>query len=168
MQNLENLRDARTALQRLITMNNVGNVQEVPDARAFVVTDFAPQVAAVYRQVRAMDAARARVRPRVEFVALKSALAERLVPVLQEMSGLSAKTPAAGRPPEGAAPSAPPLRIVADPWTNQVIVSGPSEQVEKVLLVIPRLDRPAAPRPEVPPALEKPPAAPDSTKPAPR
>ena len=36
VRNIDNLRDARTALQRIITQNNIGSVQEVPAARAFV------------------------------------------------------------------------------------------------------------------------------------
>lgn len=50
-----NLREARTALQRLVSPNNVGFVAELPDARALLVTDFAPQVVAVYRALQAMN-----------------------------------------------------------------------------------------------------------------
>ncbi|MBL9088766.1 MAG: hypothetical protein JNM10_16630 [Planctomycetia bacterium] len=51
---LDDLREARTALQRLVTGNNVGSVTELPSARAFLVTDFAPQAVAVYRAIQAM------------------------------------------------------------------------------------------------------------------
>lgn len=51
---LDDLREARVALQRLLTANNVGSVTELPAARAFLVTDFAPQAVAVYRAVQAM------------------------------------------------------------------------------------------------------------------
>lgn len=51
---LDDLREARAAMQRLVTGNNVGSVTELPSARALLVTDFAPQAVAVYRAVQAM------------------------------------------------------------------------------------------------------------------
>src|SRR5205814_2568134 len=49
---LDNLRDMATALRRLVTQNNVGSIQEISDAHLVVVTDFAPNVAQVYRTLR--------------------------------------------------------------------------------------------------------------------
>jgi len=60
---VDDLREARTALQRLVTGNNVGAVTELPQARAFLVTDFAPQAVAVYRAIQAMKAGRGAQRP---------------------------------------------------------------------------------------------------------
>ena len=51
---VSNLREVRTALQRLVSGNNVGSVTELPDAGAFLVNDFAPQAVAIYRAVQAM------------------------------------------------------------------------------------------------------------------
>jgi hypothetical protein len=51
---VSNLREARAALGRLVSPNNVGSVTELPDAGAFLVTDFAPQAVAVYRALQAM------------------------------------------------------------------------------------------------------------------
>jgi hypothetical protein len=53
---LTSLRDARQALSRIVTQQNIGNVTEVPDASLFIVTDFAPNVCAIYRLVRQMEA----------------------------------------------------------------------------------------------------------------
>lgn len=51
---VSNLREVRAALQRLVSGNNVGSVTELPDAGAFLVSDFAPQAVAIYRAVQAM------------------------------------------------------------------------------------------------------------------
>jgi hypothetical protein len=51
---LDDLREARAAVQHLVTGNNVGSVTELPSARAFLVTDFAPQAVAVYRALQAL------------------------------------------------------------------------------------------------------------------
>ena len=76
VKNMDNLRDARTALQRMITQNNIGSVQELPAARAFLVTDFAPNVVAIYRTIRRMDVL-PEARPlRTEFFELKHAAAQ--------------------------------------------------------------------------------------------
>lgn len=60
---VDDLRDARAALQRLVSGNNIGSVTELTQARAILVTDFAPQAVAVYRAVQAMKPGRAAPRP---------------------------------------------------------------------------------------------------------
>ena len=55
VENMTDLRNARNALTRIVTGSNIGNVTEVPAAKAFVVTDFAPNVVAIYRLLREMD-----------------------------------------------------------------------------------------------------------------
>ena len=60
VEHMRDLRSARSALQRLVTMQNIGNVTEVPGSRTFIITDFAPNVAAIYRLVKDMDAAAGR------------------------------------------------------------------------------------------------------------
>lgn len=149
VENMENLRDARAALQRIITANNIGNVQEVPDARCFVVTDFAPNVVAIWRLVRQMDAGAKKPAPTVQYVALAKARAEKMVGVLWDLFP-------AGRPPadaKGPTPSDPrALKIVADPWTNQIVLSGAPSDVDAVRAVIAKLDLPQAP----PPSDDKP------------
>ncbi len=140
VENMENLHDARTALQCMVTANNIGNVQEVPDAHCFVLTDFAPNVVAMVRAIRQMDAKAVRPAPRVEYVPLAKARVENLAPVLWDLFP-------AGRP--SADPKAPPpdpraLRIVPDPWTNQIVLSGDPSAIASVRSVIGHLDRDAA------------------------
>ena len=55
VENMPDLRNARNALSRLVTQQNIGNVTEVPAAGAFVVTDFAPNVVSIYRLIKEMD-----------------------------------------------------------------------------------------------------------------
>ena len=85
VKNIDNLRDARTALQRIVTANNIGNVQEVPAARSFVVTDFAPNVVAIYRLLKQMDVQPQGKTVRQQYFALNYALAEDIEPILQDL-----------------------------------------------------------------------------------
>ena len=55
MEHMQDLRNARNALTRIVTGQNIGNVTEVPSAKTFVVTDFAPNVVAIYRLLKQMD-----------------------------------------------------------------------------------------------------------------
>ncbi len=85
VKNIDNLRDARTALQRIITQNNIGSVQEVPAARAFVVTDFAPNVVAIYRLLKEMDVQPEGKKVQQKYLPLDFALAEDIEPILQDL-----------------------------------------------------------------------------------
>jgi type II secretory pathway component GspD/PulD (secretin) len=153
--NMENLRDARNALNRIVTGQNIGNVTEVPDARAFVVTDFAPNVVAIYRLLKEMDvgtppdAAEAAAREVVfEAVRLKHAKAAEAVSVLTQHFAAPAAPPARQRTPQQApslVPALPGLKIHADPRLNQVLVTGMRKDVNRVLEVIGAMDQPLTP-----------------------
>lgn len=56
--NSANLRDVRTVLARLVTGQNIGSVQELPELGAIVITDFAPSVVQIYRLVQQLNAAK--------------------------------------------------------------------------------------------------------------
>jgi type II secretory pathway component GspD/PulD (secretin) len=141
--NLDSLRDASTALRRLVTSNNIGSVQELPDAKVFVVTDFAPNVVQIWRTIRAMDAGAARRRPQVETIRLGQARAEKLVPVLEQLTG-SRAAPAPGAPP--APDVGTRLRVAADVATNTLVVVGTAEDIALVKDVVEKLDQPEKPR----------------------
>jgi type II secretory pathway component GspD/PulD (secretin) len=150
--NLTELREARTALQRLITQNNIGSVQEVPAARAFVVTDFAPNVAVIYRTIRQMDVPPAAV-PTAEskrvspvYMVLKHAKASKVAFALHELFDEPAPAPgprATPTPTPGAAPAAPPSpapRISSDDDGNQVIVIATAEDAATIADVVRHMD----------------------------
>lgn len=150
--NLTELRDARTALQRLVTQNNIGSVQEVPAARAFVVTDFAPNVAVIYRAIQAMDVPpppppvveATRVGP--AYFVLKHARARTVAAVLRQ---LFPEDPAPSRPVAPgaaaaaavpAAPARPTPRISDDEDSNQVVVIAHAEDLATIKDVVLHLD----------------------------
>jgi type II secretory pathway component GspD/PulD (secretin) len=152
---LKTLRDARTALTKVTTMN-LGNVTEVPDASAFVVTDFAPNVVAIYRLIRQLDVAPPPESPG-RLVALKHARAETVARMLSAHVAQPAPNPA--RPVQPGEPlPGPGPRVSADTRTNQILVGGTPSEVEAILKLIQGLDVPV----ETPPA-----AAPVATAPQP-
>ena len=137
----DNLRDASTALRRLTTQNNIGSVQEVPEARVFIVVDFAPNVVQIWRTIRAMDAGIAKRRPHVETIRLQQARPERVVPVLEQLLGPAQR-------PDGVGAR---TRVAADPATNSIVVVASPEDMDVVRAVVEKLDVPApAPAPDKP------------------
>ena len=141
VQNLDGLRDARTALQRLITQNNIGSVQEIPAARAFLVTDFAPNVALIYRAIRRMDVVPAGRAEQTEFFDLKHARAQNVGRVLEELFG-NGRKPAQPQSPAELSPSD--VRISADGESNQVVVIASEEKIRAMRPIVAQLDRPSA------------------------
>lgn len=141
VRNLRNLRDARTALTK-ITTQNLGNITEVPDANAFVVTDFAPAAVAIYRTVRQLDVAPAVPSSPTRLVTLRHANADTVAKILNAhfapASGSPRMPQQAGPMPE---PPAPP-RITPDGRTNQILLGGTTADVEAVLELIKGLDVP--------------------------
>jgi type II secretory pathway component GspD/PulD (secretin) len=133
--NVDNLRDASTALRRLVTQNNIGAVQEVPDARVFVVSDFAPNVVQIWRTIRAMDAGAAKRRPRAETLPLRQARAERVAPLLEQLVG--SQRPVTGLEALGAR-----ARVAADPATNSLLVVATPDDLEVLKAAVEKLDVP--------------------------
>ncbi len=157
VRHLTELRDARAALQRLITQNNVGSIQEVPATRAFIVTDFAPNVAAIYRMVRQMDVPPAPApttdagRTALSSFSLAHARAQNVAVVLQQLfpakpAGPSAPARSAAEAPSPSAPSTPAPRIAYDEDTHQILVIATAEDTAAIREVIARMDVLALPR----------------------
>ena len=140
-------RAVRSALGRLVTPNNVGSVQEVPEASALVVTDFAPAVAQMWRTLRLLTPPPT---PSEDVTTAYLTLAHRdaadvlglLGPLFQE----TAPSPRAVPTPDGnpVAPRSrePAVRIVADVATRTLVVRGTPAQVAEVTRVVSRLDQP--------------------------
>lgn len=151
-ENLTSMRDARNALTRIVTGQNIGSVTEIPDARSFVVTDFAPNVAAIYRLLRRMDAPASRESGReITFRAIKLKHAPAVQTTATLVQHFGTADPVIGRQraqrgptQQGSStvPAAPQLRIHADARLNQVLVTGTSKDVDAVAAVIATLDLP--------------------------
>ncbi len=142
VQHMTDLRNARNALTRIVTGQNIGNVTEVPDANAFVVTDFAPNVVAIYRLLKEMDQPPTHVESSGPvFRAVKLEYANSL----EAASSLSALFPtrieaATQKPMVSSA-----TRVIrADPRTNQILVTAPSHDMEQILEAAKTLDTPTA------------------------
>jgi len=145
VQHMEDLRSARNALTRIVTGGNVGNVTEVPATRSFVVTDFAPNVVAIYRLLKTMD--QPQPRPSTTSgvtvaVALQHARARDLAAVLTQhiaaRPATAGRTPQRGPAPASTTPSIP--RITPDARTNRILVTGTEAEVVWVKSTITLLD----------------------------
>lgn len=155
MKHLIDMRNARTALSRIVTGQQIGNVTEVPDARAFVVTDFAPNVVAIYRLLKMID----KEPPVVEAandarvykpVTLRHVNAVEIAPKLTELfpPAVVQGPPTSSRrsPNYGQVTTARvPLRILAHARTNQILMTGTAGDIEKVVAAIQTLDLPTTP-----------------------
>jgi hypothetical protein len=143
---LASLRDLRAAVQRIATGNNIGNVNEVPDADVLVVTDFAPTVAAIYRTVRQALQAHAQAPPanqRVTTVALKHARSPELASLLTRTFETATPTPTPAQAQAGSLVVDRGPRILADERTNQLVIAGTPGEMQAVMAVVAALDVPA-------------------------
>jgi general secretion pathway protein D len=147
VENMTDLRNARNALTRIVTGQNIGNVTEVAAARAFVVTDFAPNVVAIYRLLREMD-----VQPEGKevvsvYITLEHASAEEIEPILTDLFTGRERVTGSAQPrrpnqPNDAEPEDPEPRIIADPRTNKIILYGTKTDIAEIREVIENLDVP--------------------------
>ena len=141
VKNIDNLRDARTALQRIITQNNIGSVQEVPAARAFVVTDFAPNVVAIYKLLKEMDVQPQGKKLKQAYLSLKFALAEDIEPILQDLfTGKQRLSQNQPNQPGGGDIQDPEPRIITDPRTNKIIVYATEDDIKEITELVEHLD----------------------------
>jgi len=145
VQNMTDLRNARNALTRIVTGGNIGNITEVPAANAFVVTDFAPNVVAVYRLLQEMDVKPAGKELISEYIELEHAVAEEIEPILTDLftgrDRISTRTPTRRTPTTaGGSQEDPEPRIIADPRTNKIILYGISDDIIEIKKVIKNLD----------------------------
>jgi general secretion pathway protein D len=147
VENMTSLRDARTALTK-ITTQNLGNVTEVPASRSFVVTDFAPNVVAIWRLLKQLD-----IKPtgRVvtsAYVKLEHALADEIEPILTDLftgrERVALNRPNQGQPQGGGTDveEDPEPRIIPDVRTNQLIIYGTQDDIKAIQEVVAHLDVP--------------------------
>lgn len=148
VENMTNLRDARSALQRIVTQN-IGNVTEVPASRSFAVTDFAPNVVAIYKLLKQLD-----VKPEgkvvsSEYVTLKFASADEIEPILTDLftgrERVSVNRVNQPQPQGGGGADVdedPEPRIISDIRTNQLIIYATQDDIKEIKEVIEHLDVP--------------------------
>ncbi|MDA1196104.1 MAG: hypothetical protein O2894_13115 [Planctomycetota bacterium] len=142
VEHMTDLRAARNALTRVVTGSNIGNVTEVPDAKSFVVTDFAPNVVAIYRLLQKMDRPNTSSSTTVGttvMIDLQHAQAREVASLLSAHFAVQPQGPQAGRaniPTAG--PSAP--RIMPDARTNRVLVTGTEDEIARVRHAVTLLD----------------------------
>lgn len=143
VKNIDNLREARAALMKVVTGQNVGNVQEVAAARAFVVTDFAPNVVAIYRLLKQMDVQPEGKRLQQAYIPIKHALAEEIEPILSDLfTGRQRVTQPTPGQQGGGDVTDPEPRIRAEPRTNQIIVYAIQDDIEEIRALVDVLDVP--------------------------
>ena len=145
------LRELRTALQRIVSGQNIGNVTEVPGAHVLVVTDFAPVVAAIWRLVRQVDVpAAAREggtgdNTWIHAVPLRHGNAAEMADILGGLFHANAPASWNRDPKRGDVDPKEDtgLRILADRRLNQILVRGTPSQFESVQQVIQAMDKPS-------------------------
>lgn len=149
VENMTDLRNARNALTRVVTGQNIGNVTEVPDAKAFVITDFAPNVVSIYRLLEEMDVKPEGKEVVSEYVQLQHATADEIEPILTDLFTGRERVALPGRPqPRNAGSSAgqvsddPDPRIIADVRTNQIIIYATKQDIGEIVKVVKHLDVP--------------------------
>lgn len=151
VEKMNNLRDARQALSRIVTPQNIGNVTEVPASRSFVVTDFAPNVVSIYRLLKQLDVQPAGKTVTSAYVPVVHASVDEIEPILTDLF-TGRERVAVGRPqqpqPQGASSSDieedPEPRIYPDVRTNQLIIYATQDDIREIKEVIARLDVPIA------------------------
>lgn len=151
VEKMNNLRDARQALSRIVTPQNIGNVTEVPASRSFVVTDFAPNVVSIYRLLKQLDVQPAGKVVTSAYVQVVHASVDEIEPILTDLF-TGRERIAVGRPqqpqPQGGSTSDieedPEPRIIPDVRTNQLIIYATQDDIREIKDVIARLDVPIA------------------------
>ena len=144
VENMQDLRNARNALTRIVTGQNIGNVTEVPEAKAFVVTDFAPNVVAIYRLLKKMDLPAAKpstASGTTVAIRLEHARADDLATILTRHY-MPKPTGRSSSPRVAPTKSASAPRITADARTNRILVTGNESEVKQVKATIALLDIP--------------------------
>ncbi len=147
------LHSLRNALQRIVTPQNIGSAQEVPAANSIIVTDFAPNVAAIYRLVQALDvpdAARAAADddPRtLHTLRLANADAVKTASILVPLIGANRprawERPVPKDAPIEKSPEDEGPRIYAQPRLNQLIVSATAAEFERIRPLVGAMDAPS-------------------------
>lgn len=146
VRHMTDLRNARTALSRIVTGQNIGSVTEVPDAKTFVVTDFAPNVASIWRLLKAMDIPAVNAGRALEAFTLQHANANEAVGQLRSLfppTGATRQAPSRGsRGAPAVTMGVSNAHFAADERTKQIVVNAAPEQMEHIRSALKLIDKP--------------------------
>jgi general secretion pathway protein D len=106
------------------------------------VTDFAPNVVAIYKLLREMDVQPQGKKVKQEYIELQNALAEDIEPILQDLfTGRQRLSPQMPGQPAGGDITDPEPRIIADARTNQIIVYATEDDIVEIKQLVQHLDK---------------------------
>jgi type II secretory pathway component GspD/PulD (secretin) len=138
IKHMQNLTSLRTALSTMVSPAGIGRVHEATEARALILTDFAPTVCAMVRMIHEMDRPPVNTR-RVEVIRLANAPASEVVAVLAALQPPPpSKEPPSARAATSHEPDAP--RFAAYTRLNAVVVECEETDLERVREAIAILD----------------------------
>lgn len=141
VQNLTDTSRARNAVAQLST-RQIGRINDVPGNLAFVVGDFAPVVASMYRLLKAMDKEPLEYKAVPETYMLENAVASEVEPILIDLLQTNLSGRPSNRPQaQPGIPSKPEPQIIADTRQDAIIVFAVREDQEQIAELIRLLDQ---------------------------
>ncbi len=130
---------ARNALAQLST-RQIGRINDVPGNLAFVVGDFAPVVASMYRLLKAMDVQPMEYSPIAKTYPLKNAVASEVEPIILDLLQTDEQARAQRRAQQPGVPEKPEAKIIADTRQDAIIVYAVPEDQDRIGELIVLLD----------------------------
>ncbi len=140
VKNLTDTSRARNALAQLST-RQIGRINDVPGNLAFVVGDFAPVVASMYRLLRAMDVQPVEYEQEGRIYRLQWTSAEELEPILEDLLAMQQQQRQVVRGRPQGVPSKPEPRLIADTRQDAIIVYAVPEDHARIKEIIELLDQ---------------------------
>lgn len=141
VKNMGDTSRARNALAQLST-RQIGRINDVPGNLSFVVADFAPVVASMFRLLRAMDKKPLEYTPVARTYQLHHAVALELEPILINLLQQRQTTNVPrGRNTGQGAPQKPEPQIISDTRQDAIIVFAVPEDQEKIAEIVALLDQ---------------------------
>ena len=149
LKHIDQIRETSATLKRLVTPSNVGFVQEIPAQRMLIVSDFAPNVASIYRLLRAIDRPKLGLPKRDATVKLNHADAEQAADVVrshfEQLRHQPDVHPNARRVASTIVSSTRPrFQVTGDPHSCKVFLSGAEDDVASAQRMLAEIDVPAA------------------------
>jgi general secretion pathway protein D len=137
--------NVRNAIQQILTNRNVEFTMDVVSANSLIVVGFAPSVYALAQVIAAMDVPQIEATLKFELIHLAHAVADELVPIIENLIKGDAAQPQRARPPtpEGGVfggAEKPEPKIIADPRTNSLVVYAVESDMNKIKYLVSALD----------------------------
>jgi general secretion pathway protein D len=137
--------NVRNAVQQILTNRNVEFTMDVLSANSLIVVGFAPSVYALSQVIAAMDVPQVEATLKFELIHLQYAVADELVPIIENLIKGDPSQPQRQRPPtpEGGVfggAEKPEPKIIADPRTNSLVVYAVESDMNKIKYLVSALD----------------------------